>query len=711
MIRRSDLGDPVVQKKLEQLLDTIGQFHGYIPLRHEPCGTYEETASASGYTSSGSGTYYVDPSGLEHQHPLLAAHWDKDGHFILARIARSYGLQDIQKALHLVYRIQLDVYGRKLLIGLLDRLHWFNADRAQVHQEEIGLSLLYIELEQIKKASSEIAELYTRVDDCMRGREIYQSVVDLYTSGLGLLRERQIVIRLTTPGSSRVWSGYDHLESDQDLGHAQTPQFLSMVSDRLLRFADDTSKLRVVFDASTAVSRFETEFRVARSMNPFSSYIERLERALPTFQTIASQVDEQLKDVEKDWELSITAERVYFKLINSWVYCMATIYTTELELIEHYSTETDTLWPSDTLWHQKATEFVNYAESRVTNLITRLSYDSFTAFYNLRCMIGIGSHRTSEWYVNNPQTRWVSGAHMDRRGHGVAIIGISKEEGTGEYKNGPITLGPYPDVYFQEIFPTITTENTPMLPTALWSLVMQYDDRLRVVRPVAPRAIRQRHMPLYNTPVQDDDITLARQSIFGGTERTSLSVAAALLRGPNMHPQNIEVFRRLGALDGRTTSLPRGCLLFTTLPDTFDETTLRPGSRCILPDQPFFLDPVAALHSSYQHVAHQNRASFWDPPRDRISMEEYLLARRHVPLVVHMFGQGTHPVISGLPIRDKWRRGVSEVTLTEGTVLESTVTWCALVDLGFMSSAESPYGTYWNVDFCRLIVCNTRVSG
>lgn len=136
MIRRSDLGDPVVQQKLQHLLETIGHFHGYRPRRHEPCGTSEQPASGS--TASGSGTYYVDPSGLGHHHPLLVAHWDQDGHFILARIARAYGLRDLQKALHRVYRLQLAVYGQTLLRGLLDRLHWFNADRARTRLASPG---------------------------------------------------------------------------------------------------------------------------------------------------------------------------------------------------------------------------------------------------------------------------------------------------------------------------------------------------------------------------------------------------------------------------------------------------------------------------------------------------------------------------------------------------------------------------------------------
>jgi hypothetical protein len=496
------------------------------------------------------------------------------------------------------------------------------------------------------------------------------------------------------------------------LRHVRTPQFISIVSEQLVHFAADTTGLRVVFDASTEISRLETEWRMVRSMNPFSSYMDRLERALPAFKTIASRVEDRLNDMEKYWELSITAERVYFELISGWIYCMATVYTTELELTEHYSTGSDLLWSSDTLWHQKATEFVHAAESRVEDLPVRLNYESFTAFYNLRCMIGLEPQRLSERHDDNPvdpHTRWVSGANMDGRGHGVAITGVPTEEGTGEYINGPITLGPYSDMYFQELFPE-NAENIPTLPTELWSLVRQYDDRLRVVRPVAPRAISRRHMPLYNTPVRDDDVVPRRRSLFASTRRTSRSVGAALLRGPNMHPQNIEVFRQLGVLGSGTLSLPRGCLLFTTLPDTFDETTLRPGSRCFLPDQPFFLDPVAALHSSYQHVAHRDRASFWDPPKDRLSMEAYLLARRHVPLVVHMFGQGTHPVISGLPVRVEYHSGVSGVRLAEGTALESTVTWHALVDLGFMSTAECPYGTFWNVDFCRLIVCHTRVA-
>ena len=711
LIRRSEIGNPVIQQKLQELLETIGRFHGSNPPQTEPCRTSVETSS------SGSGIDSADPSGWESRHPPLSAHRDKDGHFRLAQIARFYVLRQTQTALHLVYRIQLDVYCHKLLRGVIDRLNSFNQDRTPTTQEEIGISFVYLEMDEIKQAISDIADDYRRVDGSMRGHEIYQSVADLYTSAIRLLRERQNILRTTVPGNGRVWRTFG---LEEEWGHVSTPRFISIVSNILQQFDDDTNGLWIILGASTTASCFETELRAVRSLNPFSPYLERLERALPLFETMASHLGDRLKDMERYREWSSMSERVYFEILNVWVYCMATIHTTELELIEQENSReaaTRTLWAADTLEYKKAFEFVHSKRIRMTPKY--LGYDSFTAFYNLQCILSLRSTDLSERLASNPvdgQTRWVSGSHLHKRSGGVAIYDVlsrtSPEEGEEEYLHGPITAGPYPDVYFQELLPDCS-ETSPVLPNPLWSLVLQYDARLPVVRPVAPRAISRRYMPLYNTPVRgddSDDTKPERRSLFGNSRRISLSVGAALLRGPNMHPQNIEAFRRLRTLDAGRIFLPRGCLLFTTLPETFDEATLRPGSRCLLPKQPFFLDPVAALHSSYEHVAHRNRASFGDPIPDRMSMEAYLLARRHVPLVVHLFGQGLHPEIHGLPIRDPCHSGVSEVTLPEGTVLESTVTWHALVDLGFMSSEECPYGTFWDVDFCRMIVCTSRVS-
>jgi len=50
-IGRSEIGNPVIQKKLQELFETIGRFHGSNPRHQEPCLPSEDTASGS----SGSG--------------------------------------------------------------------------------------------------------------------------------------------------------------------------------------------------------------------------------------------------------------------------------------------------------------------------------------------------------------------------------------------------------------------------------------------------------------------------------------------------------------------------------------------------------------------------------------------------------------------------------------------------------------------------------
>ena len=689
LIRRLSFEDRDVQKKLDRLMHTIGQFHGYAPDRTEACGVHT--------SPHGTWTNYVDASGLESHHPLLDIHRNEDGHFILAWVAHTYALTATQDALHLVYRIQLDVYSHQLLDKLVHCLAL----------PAVGaIRRAYKQMEQLKRAARAIVDRFTQVSGNMRAERLYQSVVDLHTSGLGLLHDRHALLSSVRRGHAVT---RDEHEDPQSYLHICTPQYVSIVTEILTTFADNTTGLRMVLAADTAIPEFQKEWQAIRSLYPFSSYVERLAAALPAFIDSASRVETYLDGVERYREVSYLGEKTYQTLMSGWIYCMSTIHTTHLEMLEH-STVTDVLWSENTSSYRDAAAFVQAAERRFVlaelDMWTCIAYDSYTAFHNLRCML--------EYNYDEPQHQWVTGAHMEergQRGHKEAFFSVLEDPETGKYTNGPIFSGPYPDLHFQEIFPVGVQLNTSGLPTDLWAVVTQYDARLRVVRPVTPRAIRQRYMPLYNTPVVwDPDEGTERLSMFKFGEHTSLSVAAALLRGPNMHPQNVEAFRRIQTT-GDPTPLPPGCLLFTSLPDTFNESTLRPGTHWRQPEQShFFLDPVAALHSTENHSAHRGRASYWDHP-DRPTTEAYILAMRHVPLVVYKFEPGSlpQPELAAIPDRRAFRPRVSEVLLVEGTTFESTVEWDAIVDIGFMGTDVCPFGSHGVVDFCRLIVCNARV--
>jgi hypothetical protein len=235
--------------------------------------------------------------------------------------------------------------------------------------------------------------------------------------------------------------------------------------------------------------------------------------------------------------------------------------------------------------------------------------------------------------------------------------------------------GPYPDVYFQTIIAGSSQKD------------------LDVVRPVGHGVLRHRFQPLYIVPTTPSYV---QNSMLGAGNRKSLSVAAGWLRGPNMHPQNVEYFHR-HLRHGMNMTLPPGVLLFSILPEKHVESILHDDSG-------YFLDPVAAIHSVRNMST--DGVDFWDANRTLAHpthVRTYLNRHLLVTLVVHRMPIPSIIRPVGAPFRP-FSAGISRVQLVEPCLGSPVLEWEKIIDLGFMSTEIAPYGSFSDVDYCRMIV-------